>query len=144
MIKNCHSCLFAQRKVKEIPCCYCAPDKAGNCSEWLAKRGVTTAPAPTQSVPGRKDDHGKPRWSLLPWGALRSVVDVLTQGAIRYQDHNWQLVQNARDRYFSACQRHLTAWWAGEADDPDDQLPHLAHAICCLLFLLWFDQQAKK
>jgi Domain of unknown function (DUF5664) len=93
---------------------------------------------------GRKDDANKPRWSLLPWEPLRSVVEVLTQGAVRYGDNNWQVVPNSRDRYFSACQRHLTAWWSGEQDDSGDKLPHLAHAICCLLFLLWFDQQAKK
>lgn len=27
--------------------------------------------------------------------------------------------------------------------DSDSGLPHLAHAVCCLLFLMWFDGDQK-
>jgi len=36
--------------------------------------------------------------------------------------------------------RHLTAWWAGEDLDPESGLHHLAHAACCLMFLLEYTQ----
>lgn len=85
---------------------------------------------------GRKDDQDKDRWDLLPWGPVRWVVKVLTVGAKKYADDNWQLVPNARRRYFAAALRHLTAWYEGEPNDPEDGLPHLAHAICCILFLM--------
>lgn len=91
---------------------------------------------------GRKDDREKPRFDLLPWGPITEVVKVLTLGAVTYADDNWKQVPRARQRYFSAAQRHLTAWWEGELNDPQTKLSHLAHAVCCLLFLLWFDLNA--
>ena len=40
--------------------------------------------------------------------------------------------------------RHISAWLGNETNDPDSGLPHLAHAVCCLLYLIWFDSQEKK
>lgn len=85
---------------------------------------------------GRKDDAGKPRWHLLPWRAAALVVDVLEHGARKYAPDNWRVVPDPQPRYFSAAMRHLIAWWGGENRDPESGLPHLAHAACCLLFLL--------
>lgn len=85
---------------------------------------------------GRKDDQGKPRYDLIPPEALHQVVLVLTSGANRYGDDNWRHVTGLRRRYFAAAMRHLWAWWRGEDTDPDSGLSHLAHAACCVLFLL--------
>lgn len=93
---------------------------------------------------GVKHDTGKPRYSLLPWDAVASVVDVLEYGAKRYAHHNWQRVPQASDRYFDAAMRHLIAWRSGETVDPESRLPHLAHATCCLLFLAWFEIKAES
>ena len=87
---------------------------------------------------GLKLDSGKPRWSLVPWGAMASVVRVLTFGAKKYADDNWKHVANARTRYYDAAMRHLTAWWLGEEKDPETGESHLAHAACCVLYLLSF------
>lgn len=91
---------------------------------------------------GRKDDAGKPRWELLPWDVVASVVRVFTLGAKTYGDFNWQEVKNARSRYFGAAMRHLTSWWEGELRDPQTGESHLAHAMCCLLILGWHDLNA--
>jgi hypothetical protein len=88
-------------------------------------------------VKGLKHDDGKPRWSLMPLIAVEEVVHVLTHGSAKYSDNNWKRVKPFKDRYFSACMRHLTAWQAGERKDPETGRSHLAHAICCLIFLLW-------
>lgn len=94
----------------------------------------------TQEKPlGLKTDTGKPRWSLVPYDALLEIVKVLTFGATKYADNNWQHVDNHEDRYFSAMLRHLTAWKNGQRTDDETGLSHLAHAGCCLLFLLWFE-----
>jgi hypothetical protein len=95
-------------------------------------------------VKGRKDDGfgssaAKARFDLLPWAAIREIGRVLAHGAIKYGDNNWQHVENPRPRYFAAAMRHLTAWWDGEQEDIESKLSHLAHAGCCILFLLWFD-----
>jgi hypothetical protein len=104
----------------------------------------SAADEPARAAAGRKDDAGKPRWSLLPWAEVEDVVRVLTEGARIYADNNWQIVEDARERYFSAAHRHLVAWHQGERFDPKSKLPHLAHAACNLLFLAWFDRQEGK
>lgn len=93
---------------------------------------------------GVKYDQEKPRWSLLPWDVLEWVVKVLTFGSKKYEDHNWQKVPNAVDRYESALHRHLCAHKKGVFLDPETHCPHLAHAICCLLFWLWFELRIKR
>lgn len=90
---------------------------------------------------GLKFDASKPRWSLLPAGTVAQVVDVLEFGAKRYGDNNWQKVENARTRYYDAAMRHLEAWKQGQAKDPESGAAHLAHATCCLLFLMYMDDQ---
>lgn len=93
---------------------------------------------------GRKFDNGKPRWCLLPWKEVEEVVDILSFGSVKYEDFNWQKVPDHRNRYFSAAMRHITAWWEEEKVDPESGKNHLAHTLCCLLFLLWFDNKEKK
>lgn len=85
---------------------------------------------------GHKDDAGKARWDLLPYGPLSEVVRVLTFGAKKYGDGNWRDVEDADARYFAAAVRHLVAWKLGEGLDPETGASHLAHAVCCLLFIL--------
>lgn len=91
--------------------------------------------------PGRKDDGGKTRYDLLPWSGLDLVAQVLTKGAAKYAPDNWRKVEGWRWRYFRAAVGHLIAWWGGEKLDPEWGLPHLAHAACCVLFLLELDQE---
>lgn len=92
---------------------------------------------------GHKADSQKPDWSLIPLDVVEDTVRVLTLGAQKYARDNWQRVPGARIRYFAALLRHLTAWQRGEANDPETGLSHLAHASCCLVFLQWFDREAK-
>lgn len=90
---------------------------------------------------GKKYDNGKPRFSLIPVGTLAKVIQVLEFGAQKYAADNWKKVPDARTRYFDAAYRHIVdKWWnEGEKIDPETGLPHLAHGVCCLLFLMWID-----
>ena len=88
--------------------------------------------------PGTKDDSQKPNWSLLPLRVLEEAIKVLEHGARKYAVDNWKHVR-PRSRYFSACLRHLASYQSGEKLDPESGLPHLAHAICCLVFLSYFE-----
>jgi hypothetical protein len=94
----------------------------------------------TAPVSGQKFDSGKRRFSLVPKGTAEEVIDVLDIGATKYSDDNWMKVPNARTRYYDALMRHVSAWWNGEKKDPETGKHHLAHAICCALFLIWFDK----
>ena len=81
--------------------------------------------------------------SLFPPDAFASISDVLTYGAQKYDAENWHLVDDPR-RYFDAMLRHINARMLGEKDDPESGLPHLAHAGCCLVFLLALELRGKK
>lgn len=84
---------------------------------------------------GIKHDQEKPDYSLLSPIALNQIVEVLTYGKTKYTAHNWRRGFQF-SRLIAACFRHLFAWLGGEDLDPETGLSHLAHAVCCLLFLL--------
>lgn len=88
---------------------------------------------------GQKFDNGKSRWDLVPWDELCATVNVLTDGAKVYGDGNWQQVDNAKNRYFAAMLRHISAWRRGQRTDPKSGHHHMAHVACNAFFLMWFD-----
>lgn len=98
----------------------------------------------SEDVKGRKDDAGKLRYDLLPWDVLEQVVKVLTFGAKKYDDNNWKFVPDAKTRYEAAMLRHFSSYKQGEYNDKETNLPHLAHALTCLMFRLWFDLEEKE
>lgn len=83
----------------------------------------------------KKADSEKNRLDLLPFDALEQVGLVLTFGAKKYAPGNWAKCPS-RMRYFAAALRHLFAWARRKDPDEESGLPHLAHAACCVLFLL--------
>lgn len=101
------------------------------------EKEVLSSPLPSI---GRKDDAGKPRFDLFPSKAEKAIVDVLTFGANKYAPDNWRKVEGWRWRYYRAARGHIWAWATGEKLDKESGLPHLAHAVCCLLFLLELDE----
>ena len=107
--------------------------------DFFSSKGLP--PIALSKPPGLKDDDGKPRYDLLPFEALEPVVRVLTYGAKKYGDDNWKLLENPKRRYFAACLRHVAAWGRGEETDPESGESHLAHAVCCLLYLLCLDSK---
>jgi len=89
---------------------------------------------------GKKYDQGKLRFDLIDPFFTKEVVEVLTVGADKYGDNNWQEVPAAQERYYAALQRHLHAWRCGEELDKEDALTHLAHAATNIMFLMHFDR----
>ena len=93
----------------------------------------------TATTGGRKFDGNKLEYGLLPPLALEATVDVLTFGAQKYERDNWKNVPDSKRRYYDALQRHLWAWKKGEILDKESGKQHLAHAMCCLMFLYEHD-----
>lgn len=83
---------------------------------------------------GAKHDSEKVRMDLLSPLALHELSRVLTYGAQKYKDNNWRKGMSW-SRLIGACLRHLFAFMRGEDVDAESNLPHLAHAMCCLMFL---------
>lgn len=84
----------------------------------------------------RKLDTGKLQWHLVPWDAMRKVVEVLMIGANKYRPRGWEDGMEY-SRVYSAMQRHATAWFQDrEENDPTDGQHHLASVAWCALVLI--------
>lgn len=87
-----------------------------------------------------KHDAGKPRVDLFPPQAILAISEVLGYGAKKYSDHNWQNNGGMEySRLYAAAQRHMLAFWDGEQSDGETGMSHLAHAACCIVFLLSYE-----
>lgn len=84
---------------------------------------------------GIKHDQGKPPLSLIPKESLWEIGRVLEFGAKKYSPYNWRKGFDY-SRLISAAMRHISQFNDGEDIDSETKLSHLAHAICCLMFLL--------
>lgn len=88
---------------------------------------------------GTKHDGDKVRMELLPFYALEEIAKVMTFGAKKYAAHNWSKGIDF-SRLQGAAMRHLSSWSKGEDTDPESGLSHLAHLGCCVLFLIWMQE----
>ncbi len=107
---------------------------------WVTKRAAKGAPMAENGTVvadggGLRYNSGKLRYDLLPTDSTAELVKVLTYGANKYAARNWERGQKWSIPYAS-CLRHLQAWYAGEDNDPESGLSHLAHAACNIAFLL--------
>lgn len=89
-------------------------------------------------VTGKKYDDGKPQMELLDSHAIEELTCVLTFGAQKYGADNWREGIQYR-RLIGACLRHIFAWMRGIDADDESGLHHLAHAMCCLMFIIGLD-----
>ena len=93
---------------------------------------------------GIKYDSAKPKMNLLPPKAILEVAKVLTFGAEKYDAENWRKLDDLQNRYTAGALRHIFAHMDGEELDPETNLSHLAHALCCLLFKLEIELEDAK
>lgn len=87
---------------------------------------------------GIKHDADKIRPELISSEFIESLSAVLTFGAKKYADRNWEKGMDW-SRPFGGLMRHMWAWWRGENNDPETGFSHLAHAACCVMFLLTYE-----
>lgn len=117
--KHFNSCPFDRQRVIDQHCPHCLIESTVICQ-------------------GTKFDKGKVRYELLAPEALEGTAKILTFGAAKYSDRNWEKGMKY-SRIFGALMRHLWAWWRGESFDPETQLSHLHHAACCIMFLQTYE-----
>lgn len=84
-----------------------------------------------------KFDDSKIPLQLLPREGIEQIATVLGFGAQKYAAHNWRQGMDW-SRLVGAALRHLTAFNDGEDLDPESGLSHIAHAGCCVMFLLQY------
>lgn len=106
---------------------------------------------PAKLAGGYKADESKTRLELIPPEFIFAVGSVLTFGASKYADRNWEKGMKW-SRPFGAAMRHLWAWWGGRGPttrnfllgdlDAETGMSHLWHAGCCLAFLIAYEERA--
>ncbi len=92
---------------------------------------------------GVKHDDGKPDMSLLSGIALLKIAQVMSFGKKKYSAHNWR-GGFVWSRPLAASLRHIFAYLGGEDKDSETGVSHLAHACCCLFFVLEFEETHKN
>ena len=107
----------------------------------VAPAGVGGAVLPPTGLHagGKKNDHGKAPYDLIPPEVLEAIAQVLGYGATAvYAPRNWE--KGLRwGRVFAAMMRHLWAWWGGKNIDADSGFSHLWNAATCLSFLIAYE-----
>ena len=86
---------------------------------------------------GLRYNKGKLRYDLVNPLAHRDMVKVLTYGANKYFDRNWENGLSWTS-VLASLKRHISAFEMGEDYDKETGLLHIAHAACNLHFLNTF------
>ncbi len=73
---------------------------------------------------------------LHPPKALEEIAKVLGFGAIKYGRFNWATSGFEYSRLTSAALRHINQFNSGIDNDKESSHLHLAHAACCIMFLI--------
>ncbi len=119
----------------EEPCT--AGSTTNSLPEPTAEQLLSAFESMTNSAGGIKFDTQKTQPGLLYKdlvNACAAVIRVLDLGAKKYSRANYLKVEDVR--YEEAMLRHLQAYFQGEAVDPESGESHLAHVVCCVMFML--------
>ena len=101
---------------------------------------------PPKLIPGKglPDNNPKtafgikkvPTHSRIPWTAVILEGIVMALGGIKYGPFNWRQNSVAASVYVDAMERHISLWNAGEDDDDESLVSHLAHVRACCGILI--------
>lgn len=97
----------------------------------------------TEMGTGARFNSGKPKLSLIPIVTLYDEARVWEYGEKKYAAWNWARGMKWSVPYECAL-RHLARWQAGEENDGESGLPHLAHAMCNLRMLTLYSKTYKE
>jgi len=113
---------------------YVTHPPCADCQKAIQEAGITNVVVVEEFM---KFDSEKLRYELIPTSSTKALAEVLTYGARKYKPENWR--KGELDRYVGATMRHFEAWRAGEKLDPESGLPHLAHLLTNVAFLIELD-----
>ena len=83
---------------------------------------------------GLRFNKGKLRYDLVEPNAYEDFVQVLTDGAVKYEPRNWQRGLSWTS-VLASLKRHIAAIEKGEDYDSESGRLHIAHAACNVHFL---------
>lgn len=83
---------------------------------------------------GLRYNEGKERTDLLPPFAINQLAKVLTLGAKKYAERNWELGMKWSN-VISSLKRHISRIEEGEDYDKESGMLHASHVMCNAAFL---------
>ena len=86
---------------------------------------------------GLRFNQGKLRHDLLPLNAIKEISSILTKGAVKYAERNWERGMSWSS-VISSLKRHLESFELGEDFDKETSCLHIAHVACNAMFLSEF------
>jgi hypothetical protein len=87
------------------------------------------------------DNEFRQRWDLINPVWTTKIAEVYSYGARKYEKNNWMKVES--HRYYSALNRHLDAFWAGENYDSESGFLHLYHAAWNCIAIQWLEDRDR-
>lgn len=84
---------------------------------------------------GLRKDSGKLRIDLIPAEVEAELAAVLTFGARKYAERNWERGMPWSKAY-GPLRRHLNEWARGKRVDKESRCRTMAHVLCNVVFLL--------
>ncbi len=91
----------------------------------------------------KSNSEGKPKWRLVPWGALELGAEALEYGAQKggYGDFEWkELPLLSREDLFESAQRHLLSVLKGERIDFESGQLHAALLLARALMIAEYER----
>lgn len=85
-----------------------------------------------------KDFIGSTKMPLHLWPNTATLVGTLAMldGAAKYGRSNWRVSGVKASVYYDAARRHLDAWFEGENNAKDSNVPHLGHVLACIAIII--------
>lgn len=97
-------------------------------NKWKPDQIETESKNKTVLHKGLRYNEGKPRYDLLPAHAINELVKVLTAGAKKYADRNWE--QGMKwSNVIASLKRHLAKFEMGEDYDEETGMLHCAQIM---------------
>lgn len=98
--------------------------------------GLEGSPLPDNNPKTRFGIKKVPTHSRIPWTAIILEGIVMALGGAKYGPFNWRKNQVAASVYVDAAERHMSLWNAGEDNDDESLVSHLAHVRACCGILI--------
>lgn len=105
---------------------------AWNGTHWTA---IEEHLEPEEEPLGMRFNTGKTRFDLIPQSWIRSLAQILTVGAAKYEPRNWEKGLSYSET-LGSLHRHLNSWLSGERYDKETKCHHLGHVAWNALALM--------
>jgi len=93
-----------------------------------------------KATTGVRFDAGKFRFDLVPVEPIEAYAAIMTMGAAKYADRNWELGMKW-GRVMASFFRHWAAWMKGELKDKESGYPHTWHMLWNIATIVTYEQR---